>query len=315
MLSDTLLVHIPFHYRLERIVYIKRLIENFQAYRLKRIDVFIDTNSVLTNEALATLFPVVNGPKHLDLNVTITPHLHLEHPFDLTWVHRQAMEKHLQNYDLFMYLEDDILVPWDSFINLRNDQVLLENTEWIRGALRIEQSHRGVNYLADFKEPMGLPQVLDINGRRFFRPRYPYSAFWLYTRTQMKRFLASEYWPEDNYDNCAPAWSLGKGYRYKREKAAFGMAYLPQRGDREHHRVVLPLPQVGFELDPRLFVYHLSRNYMGDRTVFFAKIPTRLIFLDPAVWQRHPIYIKVKLGMLSQRISRKVKRLFNLSSG
>jgi hypothetical protein len=319
MFLDTLLVHIPFHYRAERVAYIKRLIENFKNYRLKRVDVVVDTNSELTRAAIAPILPLVNRSKNLNLNVTITCHDHLEHPFDLTWVHRQAMSKQLQNYDLFMYLEDDILVPWETFISVRNDQVLLEKTEWIRGVLRIEKSDRGVNYLADFKEPMGPPEILHLQGGRFFQPKYPYSACWIYTRAQMTRFFASEYWPEANYDNCAPAWSQGKRYKYKREKAAFGMAYLPQNRDQDirqdHHRIVLPIPRDGFELDSHFFVYHLPRNYIGDRTVFFAKIPTHLIFLPLAIWEWHPIYLKVKLNMLLERLLRKLKTLLQRRVG
>lgn len=302
MLNERLLVHIPFHYTNARLAILRQVIKNFSTYRLKQVDITIDTNSFETITQLASLIT----PQFIHLNIKVNTHL--THPFDLTWVHRDAMALHLHDYDIFMYLEDDILISWSHFLSWKADQESLFDQGYIRGLTRVERSNRGTAYLTDFSSPMGNPQIFWIDGKAFFQPQYPYCACWIYSQAQMAEFQASAYWSEATYDCCRPSWSKGKGWIYKREKAAFGMTYLPHPDRRGGHRVMLPLDCDRNRLDESALIDHLSGNYHQDPTSHFGKVPVNRIFLSPALWHYHPIYLtlkanrlRAKLGHLSQQ--------------
>lgn len=311
MLPHRLLVHIPFHYQPQRLAYLQRLLANFNTYDLEELAVVVDTNDPRTQAALASTAPA------LAYDLTLRVHPNLPHPFDLTWVHRPQMAAQSRHYDSFMYVEDDILIPWPSFVAWWRDQAALYDQGWLRGFLRVEQNANGTAFLADFSEPMGQPTVRSIKGRRFFQPDYPYHACWVYSQRQLQDFMNSLYWDEANHSRCLPTWSQGRGMRFKREKAAFGMTYLPlgQKGQNNQgespaaHRVLLPLTAQGQAVDPDALIYHLPQNYRQDACSHFAKIPVGQIFADPRFWQVHPIALKLGFHRLMAKISRKLKRV------
>lgn len=301
--DDRLLVHIPFHYSPQRLPFLHQVVRNFQTYDLAHIDIVVDSNQASTRSALDSL----SLPPFIQIAIAV--HGSLKHPFDLTWVHRPAMATQLPNYDYFLYLEDDILIPWPSFLAHLEDQNRLTGSGYSRGFLRLERDHQGRHFLADFSEPMQKPAILQWGGAAFIQPKYPYCACWLYHRSQMAEFIASSYWPEANYNHCNPPWAKGKGRLFKREKAAFGMAYLPQDQIPGPHRVVLPFDSQRQMIDPKAWIYHLPGNYLQDPVSHFGKIPVDRLFHSPILWQLHPIALTLNIHRGTKKLGRLWQRL------
>ena len=97
---ETLVLHIAFYYKEERLEYIHKIIDESYRYLFSSVDIFIHTNEEFE------LKDRVND------NVRVNVIVHkLEHPFALTWLCRELMLEQKDLFDAFMYIEDDILVP------------------------------------------------------------------------------------------------------------------------------------------------------------------------------------------------------------
>ena len=95
--------HITFFYIEERIQYLKLIIQECQKY-FHSTDIFIHTNQHFDlNLELNKTY--TNG------NIKIIVHdLTNIHPYKLTWCCRPLMKKQVNEYDVFIYGEDDILI-------------------------------------------------------------------------------------------------------------------------------------------------------------------------------------------------------------
>jgi hypothetical protein len=72
----------------------------------------IDTNSHKAKKILEDKYK-----DHIGFELEIVVHDNLEHPFLLTSVHRDYIYKHMNDYDLVMYSEDDILITYNSILD------------------------------------------------------------------------------------------------------------------------------------------------------------------------------------------------------
>jgi|GEM_PF-1390147 len=244
------LVHIPFHYSLPREKYLLQILENFQSYQLKTINVVIDTNTEESKERLSKFI------EQLSFNVEIHCHKNLLDPFDLTWTHRQQILEQKDNYDLFMYSEDDILIPWTHFEDWLIDNEQIYNKGYIRGFVRVEESKDGKLYLTDFETSMFNTVIFKIGKKYYFQPKYPYYACWVYNQKQLHDFIQS------------PAWIDGNCQGNIRERAAVGMMWKING----HHDIVLPI-NVDKTIDTKALIYHLPNNYQNNPDEPLGKIP------------------------------------------
>ncbi len=250
----TLLAHVAFHYVESRTRYLAEIVQNFASYELDRVEVVIDTNS----ERVAAFLATCVCPPH----VTVRAHVHttLSHPFGLTWMHRRSMPQRHREFDLFMYLEDDILVPWPAVRAWLADTEALYEQGCLRGFLRVERNLKDQLVATDWMTRLRNPLFRDIGGVRYIHPRYPYQAFWLATASQLDDFMKLPIWsqgglhPRSKLRLDQPAW--WDSPESMRERAAYGMQYA--RGG--SHQVLLPLATDG-QVDPDCFVYHLPNNY------------------------------------------------------
>ena len=145
--------HITFFYLENRIQYVNKIIEETNKYKYPT-DIFIHTNYPILN--------VYNFIEYTNGNITIVSH-HLgnEHPFYLTWKCRKIMQKLRNDYDIFIYVEDDILIPniaieyWEKY-----HENLIEN-KYNLGFVRIETKN-DEKYTTDILPP-GLNQCVTLN--------------------------------------------------------------------------------------------------------------------------------------------------------
>jgi hypothetical protein len=111
----------------------------------------------------------------------------------LAFVHRQHMIEHQNNYDLFVYSENDILIQEG------NLEAFLRETErlpqgYVTGFLRYERKENDEElYLIDAHPhfPVIKEKGLEIRGRRYFSPCNLHQGSWVLTQDQLKQAIQS----------------------------------------------------------------------------------------------------------------------------
>ncbi len=273
--NSTLLVHIAFHYVSDRRRFLEQVLLAVYDYPLRSIQVVIDSN---TEDARSHDLP--RAPDHVQLRIDVHPGL--DHPFLLTWQHRKHMAEQRGNYDYFMYVEDDIVVPRKAIERWHREAEGLYRHGFLFGFLRTERTASAILVSSDQLKPARSHHIRFLNGKPFFAPRNPYHGFWIYHQRQMDDFAASPCWRDGN----RPGWGV-------RERAAAGMIWRkPKR-----HRTLVPLePDLTVPQD--VLVAHLPNNYALNPDSDFGKIPidelTTMSLLDKLIlrgrllWTRSP---------------------------
>ena len=93
--------HITFFYIEERIQYLKLIIQECQKY-FHNTDIFIHSNQQFD---LNLDHYYTNGK----IKIIVHDLTHI-HPYKLTWCCRELMKNQVNEYDVFIYGEDDILI-------------------------------------------------------------------------------------------------------------------------------------------------------------------------------------------------------------
>lgn len=246
--SSRLRVHVAFHYMEDRIKYLKAILNEIEHYHFNIIDVVIDTNSDAKR--------IINDHfNKIDLKYAV--HKNLKHPFLLTWQHRISMANVIDNYDYFMYLEDDIRVPYEALQKWIIDSEHLYQNGYLRGFLRVEINSENRLVCTDQVRKASLKDIVYIGNREYYYPENPYQAFWIYSRLQMKEFIKSPTWHDGNHKE----WDI-------RERAAAGMTWR----NPTKHATVIPLDE-DCHIPQDVIVWHLPNNYAHDKSSPHGKIP------------------------------------------
>jgi hypothetical protein len=244
--------HIAFYYNESRLNYLNRLIENAQNYTYDT-DIFIHTHQDFPK---TSLYPYSRGLLEIVVH-TFSPG---EHPFKLPWKCRDLLKSQKDDYDIFMYVEDDILVPQsaiDYWIEYKNDLMFEECN---LGFLRIEQDSNKKEFLSDL-EGMKFPdRIMQIEDKTYLiNETNTYCAFWIYDKTEFQRWTESIFYDINNVT----------GYDM-RERSAIGLHGIrPPNGWYKY--TVFPLVS-SKQINPSCKIYHLPNNYVTNPYSLYATI-------------------------------------------
>lgn len=223
-MKESLLVAIAFHYSEDRLKWLHQVIDNLLTYDCP-IVIIVDTNV-----------------ENLDLGKPVVVHSHtdLEHPFHLTWVHRQHFKNNIDKYDNFFYVEDDVLVPFENYKNyLENFKLLWPSA--VPSFVRIEQKDEE-DYISDIPQIQNL-EIVNVGAKQFHSFKFPYSyhAFWIMPNKELKETM------KDNFVQLSDG----------REFAASYTAWELRKP---------PMVQIEKNLvSKKCYSYHLPNNYaLGD---------------------------------------------------
>lgn len=227
-----LLVCISHHSAPGRIEYLRQVLNGFAEYELA-IDIIIDTNVAALD---------VRGE-----NLTVVSHVSLEHPFHLCWQHRRHMKERIDDYRWFMYVEDDIYLPFENFAHYqRNFEYLWPYN--VPSFIRVEE-HEGEEYVLDVTERQ------ERTGAGLTTLRQPYHGFWIMPQWALKETMRGDFVRlSDSREIAAsyPMWELNK----------------------------TPVVELdGKQVSPKCFAYHVSNNYAPCKTSPHAKIKVADLFL------------------------------------
>ena len=241
--------HISFYYIEDRIKYVNTIIDETNKYPYIT-DIFIHTNK----EDLQ----IDSFNKYNNGTLNIVYHdLSDCHHFKLTWKCRDLLEKQKNDYDIFMYIEDDMLVPCAA-INywMKYNKKLIEN-EYNLGFVRIETNAKNEEFITDLPGKR-INTTITLDNEKYGVNGNPYCAFWIYNKEEFNKFVESKYYNL----SAMPNW-YGD-----REKSAIG---LHSKGWGWYKSTIIPIVDKNLTKDCR--IYHLPNNYVNDKRNFFASIP------------------------------------------
>lgn len=204
--TTNVLISIAFHYVEDRFRYLYNVLEHFILTYPVNVHINIQTNNNNTMRHVAARFP-----EYMD-RLSVSTHENLSHPFDLTFQHRRYFADHLEEYDYFFYIEDDIIVPFEGFSRYAElfDELYAKGCMY--SFLRYE-IRDGVRYHTDtVGNEVSAPKIFQHKSRMFFIPHYPYHAFWILPRHVLNNCLQTR---NDYFTNNKPR------YHYRENAASY----------------------------------------------------------------------------------------------
>jgi hypothetical protein len=231
-------------------VYVNTIIDETNTYEYTT-DIFIHTNCVDLQKEMFTKY--TNG------NLKIIYHdLTNIHPFYLTWKCRELLQQQRNEYDIFMYIEDDILVPYKAIQYwLKYNQKLIEMNYNV-GFVRIETENNN-EYITDLHgEKFDI--IIELHETRYVvNNKNTYCAFWIYNKHEFNKFVNSKYYDIRNI----PGYGI-------REKSAIGLHGV-DHGIYWYKNTLIPL--VDNKLIDECKIYHMPNNYITNTHNLFSTIP------------------------------------------
>jgi hypothetical protein len=232
--------HITFFYLEQRIPFINRIIEEVNTYG-HTVDIFIHTNKDVSTDIFTKLTVGT---------LTIICHdLSGIHPYKLSWKCRDLLSKQKDDYDYFIYGEDDILIPSKTL-----DYYISNNEPFVDqgcnlGFVRVEQNN-GQEYPVDINKPLN-KSVANDSIEYAINDVNCYCACWIYSKKEFNRFVSSNY-----YDLSI----LTGGDIYSRESSAFGLTSQFGGGVVGWYKCIL-IPIENEELSDACKVIHMDTKY------------------------------------------------------
>ena len=116
-----------------------------------------------------------------------------EDPRYLTWKSRKLMEKQKNNFDYFIYMEDDISFTRKNFEYwLRYSKECIDN-KFNLGFLRYEKDERGNLWSSDLSYKLNKYVILE-KKKYIVNDVNPYCAFWIYNKSEFNKFIKTNIW-------------------------------------------------------------------------------------------------------------------------
>jgi hypothetical protein len=195
-MKKDLLICIAAHFNIDRKKYLECVLQNISDNYKCSYDIIIDTNSndldyhwyVMEKDYLFTLFPTTNRPN----KITIISHTQLQHPFNLTQLHRQHIKDNIDNYNNFMYIEDDMYVPYANYLAYLEKFKILFPFGYVPSFVRIEMKD-DEEFISDVPEQYRINEstLFYCSGKSYVSFKFPYNycAFWIMPSKELKETM------------------------------------------------------------------------------------------------------------------------------
>jgi hypothetical protein len=250
-MNNCLLICISFHFQENRFFYLKKIIENFLQYKVK-IKIIIETNSFETVNLIKE-----NFKNEFEKTLFLKIHENLIHPHYLTWMHRKIMNENLENFSHFMYIEDDIFLPFENY----QDYLIKLDYLWpnyIPSFVRLEQKDE-TYYNADAISVTKIKNkdILSINNKKFILLNNPYHGFWIMTQEILKKYKLPNFTIDQKWiRESAASYGLSPG---NHPSACWKSPDIQKKGLVEI---------VDYKISSKCYSYHLPNNYINNNSKF-----------------------------------------------
>ncbi len=228
------------------------------------LDQLLDAYRVMP--AQVSIVVLSNLPKDLGPDVEVRVGCPSPNPWSLPFAHRQLFIDRLDDYDYFIYAEDDTLLTWDVLLRcIESTGVLMENE--IAGFVRTEVGPDGARYYSTCHSFFRwIPSsVQERGGSLWARYTNEHAACYVISQTQLRRAIAAGGFPtvphEGRHDMlCAAATDVYTQCGLERlvcldKLDEFTLPHLPNK---YIGRMGLPAEEMGWQIDA------LRRIYKGE---------------------------------------------------
>ena len=252
--------HITFYFKEDRLEYINRIICETNTYE-HTTDIFIHTNEQALRKDMLSEY--TNG-----LLTVVWHDFSQEQPYYLTWMYREMIRDQRDEYDIFIYIEDDILVPRKAikYWLQRNEELI--SLGYNLGFVRIE-IEGDTEYITDLPGET-CDVLLELNDESYcLNNKNPYCAFWIYNKSEFNKFVDSPY------------YSIDKIHGYDaRAGSAVG---LHGHSTPWYKGTILPVKDNKLLDDCK--IYHMTNNYVNRRDGIYNSV--RLTKFSEAVSEKY----------------------------
>lgn len=281
MSTPTFDVSIAAHYVPDRIPFLASVLHAMAEWARPSVSVTLVTNDLaMAREPLLIEAGERLARRGFTLGYDQTRNL--AHPWHLTWWHK----RHLREWfgrggspeDLFMYIEDDIVVSAENVAYFERALPGCKKAGCLPGFLRYETGPTGARISPDYRgyQAVAPQHRMTIDGQAFIAPTYSYWAGFILDRELCAEYLASPWsdleaadaLPQSRNHSCRvqSAWALTF------ENVPAG---LPSRYVVPVDAAMRPLPECQ--------VWHCANNYSRSKKYNFGTVPMSRIFQQPGL--------------------------------
>ena len=177
------------YYQQNKKSYLKDLLEEYNSYPIN-VDIFIHSNK--SNISELDQINYTNGNvKTIKYFLNIKYLLFSNRGYYLTWAPRSFIKKHLNNYDIFIFSDDDILIPKRAFNYWLKYKDRLFSQEYLPGFILLEVNSEGEEIALGFDDKK-LTEVIKFENTNFYvHNNHKYTASWIYDKNMMKFWIES----------------------------------------------------------------------------------------------------------------------------
>ncbi len=176
------------------------------------------------------------------------------HPFKLTWYCRNLMESQKDDYDIFIYCEDDLLFTKKNFQYwLAHKDKCIQNN-YNLGFLRVEVNKKNKKlYSTDQVEKS--QYYVHLSKTKYLVLANSNSSFWIYDKDEFSEFIKTKYWRFDW------KWISISDILLIREMAAVGWHGQNMNGIDMGRYLATIVPLKKEKVENKSFIRHLPDNY------------------------------------------------------
>ena len=248
-------VHIPYYTNgdFKKTLRLKNVCKNYLSLS-KNVTIFVHSNKKIKSYNKKIKF--------------ITHNLKYQHPYKLTWNCRKLMFLQRNNYDVFIYGEDDIIFSKDNYNYWLKYKNTCNKNNYNLGFLRVEERSKN-NLLYSSDQIEKIKYGLAIKKHKFAKLESSFNCLWIYEKKEFKEFTKTKYW---NFDF---KWITISGVLLIREMSAVGWHGENMSGQyMDRYRATI-LPIKKGKLLKESFIVHSTNKYANNPSGLHGSIKVK----------------------------------------
>ena len=221
--------------------HINRIIKEVCSYPYET-DIYIHTNEDVKQHYLK---------KNTNGKIQVIVHdFNNGNPLYLPWSCRDFFKAQKNDYDIFIYIEDDMLITIPALNYWLQHKDDLIKHSFNLGFLRIETDIDGNEYMVDIIRKLETNNTVVINGKNYVINNVnTFVASWIYDKNEFNVFLGSPYY---NGNGNIPNYDV---------QAAAGVG-LHGDGMTRYKKTIIPFDAETKQLHPGCRLYHIDNVYL-----------------------------------------------------
>jgi len=172
--------------------FLNQLVEEYNKYPA-HVDIFIHSNKKKLKDLNKSLYK--NGSILIKkYNLFLRFFLFLNKGYYLTWAPRRFIKKNVNKYDIFIFTDDDILIPKAAFNYWVKEKDPLFEKKQIPGFVLLEVDDDGIEYALGYAKKKFVKKIKIGDSEFYINENHKYMACWMYDKTMMNYWINSGYY-------------------------------------------------------------------------------------------------------------------------